>query len=506
MIDRIKNYLKPLLQTRFFHYVLWLFAVALWSTLLFALSDFLDNPIEGPKSIAMITAYLVVLFIVVLPLMLVATINRYVCCIFLPLYGILGAIVAYYRVFFHATVTVVIIDAVFNTSMGEASGVITPGLFGYIFLNIALAAIFVWLRFRIGSFKREWMWMLVGVLGAVVCYAGNQRIQDSIVQRYPYNIYYNGIDYYHFRVSESQPREQMPAKEIAASPDTLTVVLVLGESVRTDHLSINGYERNTTPRLKNRENVISMGDVWSRYTNTTSSITYIMTPANEEHTDWRNTKESLIPYYKQKDFKVSWISNQDVSRSYSHFINSCDTVNIINKSNSVYTFNSWVDLDLLEPVKESISQNIPKKLLIVHTIGAHWYYDLHYTDEFKQFTPVTTSRVVTDNDPEEIINSYDNCILVMDYVLDSIASMLQDQPAVILYQSDHGEGLGENGAWLHAYDEDIMHHPAGFVWFSEKYRQQNPETTAFIEALAKQSKDTSYVFPFMLRLIGLALQ
>lgn len=53
---------------------------------------------------------------------------------------------------------------------------------------------------------------------------------------------------------------------------------------------------------------------------------------------------------------------------------------------------------------------------------------------------------------EEIDNAYDNTIVYTDYFLSEVISFLKDNSTyetAMLYVSDHGESLGENGLYLH---------------------------------------------------------
>ena len=213
-------------------YIVYLISITLWATLAFALPDFLDNPIDSFKSYITIAGYLGVIYFATLPIMILATSIRTISAIFVLLYAILGSIVAYYRVAFHATVTVVIIDAVFNTNAREASGVMTFGLFAYILLNVAIALLFVYWRYHINGIKRNYVYMTVGVLGPLCAYNASERVKQSLVQRYPYNIYYYGSEYYTYRQKLTQPKKMVTVKEISPVPDSLTVVFILGESVR----------------------------------------------------------------------------------------------------------------------------------------------------------------------------------------------------------------------------------------------------------------------------------
>ena len=54
---------------------------------------------------------------------------------------------------------------------------------------------------------------------------------------------------------------------------------------------------------------------------------------------------------------------------------------------------------------------------------------------------------------EEITNVYDNTIAYTDFVISQLINKLQkyrdDYNVALMYMSDHGESLGENGLYLH---------------------------------------------------------
>lgn len=79
---------------------------------------------------------------------------------------------------------------------------------------------------------------------------------------------------------------------------------------------------------------------------------------------------------------------------------------------------------------------------------------------------------------EEIVNAYDNTILYTDHILASVARLLekhQDRIAgAMIYMSDHGESLGENGIYLHGAPYAIAPKEQTQVpflaWFSKPYQ------------------------------------
>lgn len=130
---------------------------------------------------------------------------------------------------------------------------------------------------------------------------------------------------------------------------------------------------------------------------------------------------------------------------------------------------------------------------MIHTIGNHWYYNNHYPDSLAIFRPITQSREIHSNTPEEIINSYDNAILATDRLLYEIIKALCNKNALLIFLSDHGEALGENDMWLHASEDESIRNPACIVWYSDEYLKHN---STKIEAL-RQNADKRFRTDFL---------
>ena len=64
---------------------------------------------------------------------------------------------------------------------------------------------------------------------------------------------------------------------IVSKSDSIKAVFVLGETLRADHLHLNGYSRNTTPLLSSREGVISFSDLFTSKTITATSVPQMLT-------------------------------------------------------------------------------------------------------------------------------------------------------------------------------------------------------------------------------------
>ena len=473
-------------------YLLWSVCVTIWVTLGFILPDFVDNPVEGLRSVLTIFAYITALGIASFWIVYLIGLNKYVAWFGVPVLFLGGAVVSYYRVAFHATVTPMIIDATLHTNSGTIAGVMSWQLILWIAVNLLLAIGFILWRNRLDRQPKAWLQAIV-VIGLLLAYYHmNGRLRMSINQRYPYNIVHCLAEYSR-QQQQLNAERQVLAYDVPSLPDSIQVVFVLGEAVRADHIQLNGYERETTPLLAARTNVVSMPNIYSEQTYTTGSVPVILSPADSIHPERSGTHASFIRVMKENGFYSAWLSNQDNGRAYVSFIHESDTVIFPNSSKSVFVFDPWYDEQLLPPMDALLSRTDARQLYVLHTIGSHWYYNLHVPDTYQVFTPVTTNRVITNNTQEQVFNSYDNTVRYMDVMLDSLIQRLESQCAILIYLSDHGEALGEDGRYLHAAESDALHHPACIIWYSDAYAATYPHK---IQALAA-NKDKRYRTDFL---------
>ena len=91
----------------------------------------------------------------------------------------------------------------------------------------------------------------------------------------------------------------------------------------------------------------------------------------------------------------------------------------------------------------------------------------------------------------------------MDFFVDSIINIFEDQYALVIYQADHGDALGEDGYFLHANDAEAVKNPACFVWYSDKYAAANPEKIKALIANKDKRYRTDYVFYSILYAAGI---
>lgn len=498
-------------------YTLFVLVVSAVCTLLFDAVDFVDNPISGAMGMAEIVAYCMVIFVANVFFVSALASYRWLFAITFPVYSLLGATLAYFRISSSAVLTPMLIDVTLHHDVHEGMELITWQLVLLLLFAILLTSCAVWYRFKKIKISYKWAWAAcLTSFVVMLCYINcNYRVRSGCINRYPYSVYKAMVEYidgYHGTVKRVNPFS-IDAKTKPVTPntattvsdtiqadikDSLTIVLVLGESLRANHLGLNGYERNTSPNLSRQTNLVSFPNIYSEYTHTNRSLPHILTRADSVNTERAFTETSFVPKFASQGFKTIWLSNQELAHTYADFINECDTAVYVHPEKSPFVYSPFYDVDMLPYLYRRLEENNQRDLIIFHTIGSHWYYNLHVPDSLVRFTPVTDNRNVKFNTLSQIINSYDNTIVATDSFLSQVISSLQNRNAILIFLSDHGEALGEDGVFLHANDAESIKHPAMFVWMSEKYKNTNPVRFGKMLNNSKKHYRTDFLFPSIL--------
>lgn len=256
-------------------------------------------------------------------------------------------------------------------------------------------------------------------------------------------------------------------------------VIVLGETARADNFHINGYPRNTTPGLEQRQ-VINFSQVSSCGTATAISVPCIFSILG--HSDYddaiaRNS-ENLLDALNHAGVKVLWRDNNSgckgvcnrVSTENMHHLDIADLCN----ENGCY------DEVLLYRLQEYIDNLEQDAVIVLHQQGSHGpSYFKRYPGAFSRFSPACNQDSVQNCSYDEIVNAYDNTILYTDYFLSKVIDLLKENSVThdtaMLYVSDHGESLGENGVYLHGLPYVIaprqQTHVPFILWLSDTFTQ-----------------------------------
>ncbi|EPG9044525.1 phosphoethanolamine transferase EptA [Klebsiella aerogenes] len=290
----------------------------------------------------------------------------------------------------------------------------------------------------------------------------------------------------------------------------LTIV-VLGETSRAENFSLGGYGRETNPRLK-QDDVVYFPKTTSCGTATAVSVPCMFSNMPRAHYDEElaHHQEGVLDILQRAGVQVLWNDNDGGCKG------ACDRVphqNVTNLNLSGECIDGECYDDVLFHNLDSYIDNLQQDgIIVLHTIGSHGptYYN-RYPAEFKKFTPTCDTNEIQSCTQQQLTNTYDNTILYVDYVVDKAIKLLQSKQdkftTSLVYLSDHGESLGEDGVYLHGLPysiaPDTQKHVPMLLWLSPDYQQRYGVSS---QCLQQQAKTNDYsqdnLFSTLLGLLG----
>ncbi|EAK7341330.1 phosphoethanolamine--lipid A transferase, partial [Campylobacter coli] len=249
------------------------------------------------------------------------------------------------------------------------------------------------------------------------------------------------------------------------------LVLVVGETARAANYSLGGYAKNDTNFYTKKDNVVFFDNFSSCGTATAVSLPCMFSLSKRQNYSSSEYQENVMDILQKTGVKASWIDN-----------NSGGCKGVCDRLSDKQQLSSDWDENLLPFLKERLDSLDTQNIIVLHLQGSHGpaYYK-RYPSEFKKFIPTCDTNELSKCDSEALINTYDNTLLYTDYLLSEIIKLLKekkDYESSLIYLSDHGESLGENGIYLHGMPYTIApsyqtHIPVIF-WSSD----ENLMTTA----------------------------
>jgi lipid A ethanolaminephosphotransferase len=231
------------------------------------------------------------------------------------------------------------------------------------------------------------------------------------------------------------------------------LVIVVGETARTQNFHIDGYKRNTTPHLEQHK-VISFKNVSSCGTATAISLPCMFSDLTHDNFDDNAAKnrQNLLDAVNIAGLQTLWVENNPDCKGVCDRIEQYDIAHIY--SDEFCSDGGCYDEALFNGLDDYINNIKTDTVIVLHTQGSHGpAYYRRYPQAFKVFEPECRTSTVQDCSDAEVVNAYDNTILYTDYFLSKVIDYLETKTAAInpamLYVSDHGESLGEEGAYLH---------------------------------------------------------
>jgi lipid A ethanolaminephosphotransferase len=244
------------------------------------------------------------------------------------------------------------------------------------------------------------------------------------------------------------------AKVVGRSPTAKPrlLVLVVGETVRARNWGLNGYARQTTPQLR-AIGPINFSDVTSCGSATEVSVPCMFSPYGRAHYDKDRIEhsQSLMHVLDHAVIATLWRDNQTGCKGvceglpFESFEHARDP--------QACTAEGCLDEVMLHGLADEVARRPGDMVVVLHQLGSHGpSYSRRYPARLRRFTPTCETADLGDCTREEIVDAYDNSVLYTDDFLARTIRFLAEQSSrdtALIYVSDHGESLGENGLYLH---------------------------------------------------------
>ena len=234
-----------------------------------------------------------------------------------------------------------------------------------------------------------------------------------------------------------------------------TYVLIVGESVRVDNMSLYGYTRSTTPQVEaQRKQIKLFNQAISGAPYTALSVPLSLTADSVLSHDIHNYPDNIINMANQAGFQTFWLSSQSAFRQ-----NGTAVTSIAMRAMETVYVRGFDEL-LLPHLSQALQQKTQqKKLIVLHLNGSHEPACSAYPQSSAVFQP---------QDDQDAC--YDNSIHYTDSLLGQVFELLKDRRASVMYFADHGlerdptkKNVYFHGGW--EASQQAYHVPM-FIWYS----------------------------------------
>ena len=428
-----------------------------------------------------------------------------------------------------------------QTDQGEAMGLMSLSFFVRVFvLGVIPSVIIAKLNIKRVPLRRA-LWqkavtliLSFAVIAACLLPFGDQYAtffrQHKIVRNYTnpitpiYSVIKLGSDYVdELRRPDTLTLHATDAKRITPTVSTKAVkpklmVFVVGETVRADHIGLNGYKRETMPLLASQPDVYSFKKATSCGTSTAYSVPCMFSYSNREDYDSKSAdyNENVLDTLNKQGVSVIWRDNNSSSKGVADRVTfedyktadvnpncdeECRDIGMLDGFSTLV--NSDAEVKSEGPAKDT--------LILLHQMGNHGpaYYK-RYPKEFEEYKPVCMTNELSKCDDQSVINAYDNAIRYTDYFLNNVIDTLkpyeQNYDVVMVYISDHGESLGENNIYLHgmpyAIAPDAQKQVPVIIWSPTSNNIDKSSLVGMID----QPVSHDFITPTLLKFFGITTE
>jgi len=437
---------------------------------------------------------------------------------------LVSAAASYFMYSYGIVIDSSMLENIAQTDPAEATELLSWRMAGWFLLFAGLPILLITrVRLLQRGWKRELRGKLGGIALALLCIgaiaATSYQSYSSLVRNHreirlmlvPSNVVAAAHSYLKHQFAAPLKLEVVGADAYRLLPGgkPKVMVVVVGETARAANFSLNGYARETNPELAAR-GVINFEQASSCGTATAVSVPCMFQNVGRDgyKDSMANSREGLLDVLQRAGVGVLWRDNNSGCKGACVREPYEDVSHIeVDAMCDPGECHDEVLLNGLQAYLDSLNHDA---VIVLHMKGSHGpaYYK-RYPAAFEKFTPVCKSNQLDRCQQAEIVNAYDNTLLYTDHVLAKTIDLLQHNSQRLdtgmLYLSDHGESLGENGIYLHglpyAMAPSEQTHIPMLMWMSSGLEKRQGIAASCLEAKGKQPVSQDNLFHSVLGLM-----
>lgn len=307
---------------------------------------------------------------------------------------------------------------------------------------------------------------------------------------------------YKKRIDSLAPIQQSPLNINTLKGDEgLVLILHFGEELSANHLSINGYHRDTTPFLSKCDNLINFRDCVAAAPLTYKSHIAMITNAQGNFDE--DISEELMPtsgsfldaltFCTFKLYMMETNGRPDLKAS-----GWLDYIMIKLHPHGDFSLSTRQQNAQKENIKKILSRAEKNNICIsINNDGSHFNY-FNYNKETAPFSPSDPQAYyhrpdINPKEAEKVVNAYDNTIFETDVFIKDVVQQLEGRPYLYIYMSDHGTCISHEDGWSRQTDMKTFFRTSScqvpfFCIASEAFIRLHPH---FQEAISNLKRNTS---------------
>jgi glucan phosphoethanolaminetransferase (alkaline phosphatase superfamily) len=243
---------------------------------------------------------------------------------------------------------------------------------------------------------------------------------------------------------------RLPVEPVVASLPQNNIVFIVDESIRGDHLSLNGYSRPTTPYLEQLQHqglLYNWGVSVSSGTASTNSNALLLTGINQLPDVTQQTRKmpTIFAYAKAMGYHTIYMDLQ-MNRAW---LLRAEDFKLVDEWHTVREFSQGggyqVDSNAAGWLFDRLRSS-GGNFIWINKVGAHFPYLERLPPDYTAWQPGLSDERYDPPDKVELANTYDS---ILNYNLEGFFRVLVRPETLanttFVYTSDHGQTLSENG-------------------------------------------------------------